>query len=70
MMTLTEIKTNEDFTKACVEVKRSEGGVYNSFRITKKHAKENGINWKHVENTIKILKLNVTVNGLGHTITK
>ena len=69
-MNRTEIKSNEDFTKACVEVKRSEGGVLNSVRITKKHAKENGINWDHVENTVKILKLTMKANGLGHTITK
>ena len=67
---MTEIKSNEDFTKACVEVKKSEGGVLNSIRITKKHAKENNINWKHVENTVKILKLNIKANGFGHTITK
>lgn len=70
MMTMTEIKSNEDFTKACVEVKKSAGGVLNSIRITKKHAKENGINWSHVENTVKILKLTMKANGLGHTISK
>lgn len=67
---MSEIKSNEDFTKACVAVKRSEGGPFNNVRITKKHAKENGINWTHVENTIRILKLKVKVGGFGHIITK
>jgi hypothetical protein len=69
-MKMSEIKSNEDFTKACVEVKRGKCGPFNEFRITKKHAKENGINWKHVENTIQILKLKVKANGFGHVVSR
>jgi hypothetical protein len=70
MTTMTEIKSNEDLTKALVAVKRSEGGALNSVRLTKKHAKANGISWAHFENSIRILGLKVKANGLGHTVTK
>lgn len=71
MTGMTEIKSNEDLTKALVLLKRSEGGPFNSVRLTKKHAKENGINWKHFENSVRILGLKLEVdNYAGHTVRK
>lgn len=70
MIRMNEIKNDQDLTKALVAVKRSEGGHLNSIRLTKKHAKENGISWKHFENSIRALGLKVEAGGLGHVVTK
>lgn len=67
---MENIKSNEDLTKALVAVKRSEGGPLNTVRLTKKHAKENGISWAHFENSVRILGLKVKVNALGHVVSK
>lgn len=70
MTRMADIKSNEDLTKALVAIKRSAGGDLNSLRMTKKHAKENGINWDHFLNTVRVLGLTVEAGGLGHVVTK
>lgn len=70
MTRMSEIKSNEDLTKALVQVKRSSGGPLNSIRLTKKHAKENGISWEHFEKSVRLLSLKVEAGGLGHVVSK
>lgn len=64
---MQNITSNESLTKALVAVKRGEKLAV---RLTKKHAKDNGISWAHFENSVRILKLKMTVGGNGHTVMK
>jgi len=64
---MQEIKSNKDLTRAMVDVKK---GRSIAIRLTKKHAKENGISWDHFENTARILRLKVIPGGYGHAVTK
>lgn len=66
---MTQIKNDQDLTKALVAVKRSEfKGA--EVRLTKKHAKENGISWEHFEKSAKMLGLKIESNGRGHIAIK